>query len=99
MSTVLADHPLSKQYFVYILNKSPAKMLASSPPVPALISTTTFLESSGSLGIRRIFNSSSSFGIILRDSSSCFFAISWISGSDSSLIKSRASDSFDRVNS
>ena len=26
-------------------------MLASSPPVPALISTTTFLESSGSLGI------------------------------------------------
>ena len=58
-STILTFHPLFSANFEYILNKSPAKILASSPPVPALSSITMFLESSGSFGISIIFNSSS----------------------------------------
>ena len=58
-STILTFHPLFSANFEYILNKSPAKILASSPPVPALSSITIFLESSGSFGISIIFNSSS----------------------------------------
>ena len=36
--------------FSYILNKSDANKLASSPPVPALISMIAFLVSASSLG-------------------------------------------------
>ena len=68
-STRLTDQFFDSENLEYILNKSPAKILASSPPVPALISTTTFLESSGSLGINKNFNSSSIFGILFSTSS------------------------------
>ena len=52
--------PLASQNLVYIRYKSPAKILASSPPVPARISSTAFLSSSGSAGSNNIFISSSS---------------------------------------
>src|SRR5690606_30026746 len=45
ISTTEVLQPLVSQYFVYIRNKSPAKIEASSPPVPARISTITFLAS------------------------------------------------------
>src|SRR5690606_17448262 len=63
-STVSTFQPLLSQYLVYILNKSPAKILASSPPVPARNSTTAFLVSSGSLGIKRNLISSSILGML-----------------------------------
>ena len=40
---------------LYIRNSSPAKSAASSPPVPARISSTTFFSSFGSFGMSRIF--------------------------------------------
>ena len=43
---------------MYISNKSPAKIFASSPPAAPRISTITFLSSLGSLGINKILISS-----------------------------------------
>ena len=73
--------PFDSQNFLYMAKMSPAKRHASSPPVPARISISTFLASSGSLGTSAIFISSSIFGwsSSLTDSSSR--AISFISGS------------------
>ena len=73
--------PCFSAYLVYIRNKSPAKIEASSPPAPALISTIVFLPTSGSGGSIAI----SSFSLfsdfcLFRDSSS-IFASSPISGS------------------
>ena len=62
-------------------NKSPAKMAASSPPVPPRISTMAFLLSSGSAGTNSNFISSSSCGNCDVQESSSSFAISLISGS------------------
>jgi len=94
ISTILVFQPLSAQYFVYILNKSPAKILASSPPVPALISTITFLASSGSFGININLMSSSNCGKRASASSISILAISVISSSDPSAIISLASSIF-----
>ena len=80
-STTLTFQPLLSQYLVYMRCKSPAKILASSPPVPALTSTTAFLVSSGSLGISINLISSSSFPMVDFASSSCILAISTISAS------------------
>ena len=44
-------------YLLYILNKLVANKAASSPPVPALISTIAFFSSDSSLGININFNS------------------------------------------
>ena len=73
--------PFDSQNFLYMAKRSPAKRQASSPPVPARISISTFFASSGSFGTRAIFISSSIFGCSssLTDSSSR--AISFISGS------------------
>src|SRR5215475_2586723 len=67
-------------------NISAAKSVASSPPVPARISSTTFFSSLGSLGTSSIL---SSFSVAAsrssrRVNSSCAYAFS--SASDSSLI-------------
>ena len=51
---------LLSAYLEYISNKSPAKILASSPPAAPLISTMIFLSSLGSFGNN---NTSSSFSI------------------------------------
>src|SRR3989454_6435182 len=44
--------PCASAYRLYILKTSCAKSVASSPPVPARISSTTFFSSFGSLGTR-----------------------------------------------
>ena len=44
-------HPLFSTNLVYMRNRSPAKIAASSPPVPPRISTIAFLLSCGSAGI------------------------------------------------
>ena len=44
-------HPFFSMNLVYMRNRSPAKMAASSPPVPPRISTIAFLLSCGSAGI------------------------------------------------
>ncbi len=44
----------------YIRYRSPAKIAASSPPVPARISKNTLLSSCGSLGSNKVCNSCSS---------------------------------------
>ena len=73
--------PFDSQKFLYILNRSPANSAASSPPVPARISISTFLASSGSFGISAIFISSSSCGCSSSFIASSSRAISFISGS------------------
>ena len=73
--------PFDSQYLVYILYRSPAKMAASSPPVPPRISITTFLLSSGSAGISSSLISSSIGAICGSISSISARAISFISGS------------------
>jgi hypothetical protein len=52
--------PLRSPNMLYIRNSSAANSAASSPPVPARISRTTFFWSLGSLGMSRIFRSASS---------------------------------------
>ena len=49
-------HPFFEQTFSYIRNKSATNNVASSPPVPALISTMVFFSSSLSLGNKKIFS-------------------------------------------
>ena len=75
-------HPFFSAYLVYIRKRSPAKMEASSPPVPARISIMAFLLSWGSAGISRNLIFCSISGIC---SSSC---------ATSSLANSRISSSF-----
>ena len=81
ISMISCFHFIVSKNLLYMRYKSPAKMLASSPPAPARISTIAFLSSSGSFGIRSNFIFSSK-GICLgtRDSNSSL-AISFISGS------------------
>ena len=55
--------PLDSMYLVYMRIRSPAKMAASSPPVPPRISTIAFFASCGSLGINRSLISSSRVSI------------------------------------
>ena len=90
-STTLTFHPLLSQYLVYIRYRSPAKIDASSPPVPARSSITMFFASSGSLGINIKRMVSSSSGSLALTSSNSSFAISVISGSDPSEMISSAS--------
>ena len=73
--------PFISQYLLYILNRSPAKIAASSPPVPPLISTMAFLASSGSAGISKSLISSSMGATCGSNSSSSALAISRISAS------------------
>ena len=90
-STTLTFHPLLSQYLVYIRYRSPAKIDASSPPVPARSSITTFFVSSGSFGInikRMVSSSSKSLALTSSNSS---FAIIVISGSEPSDMISSAS--------
>lgn len=54
--------PFISQYLVYIRNKSPAKIAASSPPAPPRISTIALRSSSGSSGISISLISSSNCG-------------------------------------
>ena len=68
-------------YMEYILRRSLPKSAASSPPVPALISSITFFSSRGSLGIRSIFSCSSSLFISSSRSDISSFARSFISSS------------------
>ena len=89
------DHPFDCAKEVYILYKSPAKILASSPPVPALISITAFFESSGSFGINKTLISSSKGFTLGKFSSNSIFAISFISASLELAIISFASSIFD----
>ena len=76
---------------LYMRNSSPAKSAASSPPVPARISSRTFFSSFGSLGSSRTFSSpwsASSFGSSSLSSSFASAAMSaspdWISSRDPS---------------
>src|SRR5688572_9916814 len=46
------ERPFDSAYRAYILKRSPAKMAASSPPVPARTSRNMFLSSRSSFGIR-----------------------------------------------
>mmetsp|Transcript_23522 Transcript_23522/g.56971 ORF Transcript_23522/g.56971 Transcript_23522/m.56971 type:complete len:202 (+) Transcript_23522:994-1599(+) len=52
VSRVSNRHPFSEAYFLYISKISEAKIQASSPPVPALTSSTAPLSSSSSTGTR-----------------------------------------------
>ena len=52
--------PWRSAYFEYMRNSSAAKSAASSPPVPARISRTTFFSSFGSFGTSRTFRSATS---------------------------------------
>mmetsp|Transcript_53602 Transcript_53602/g.127468 ORF Transcript_53602/g.127468 Transcript_53602/m.127468 type:complete len:210 (-) Transcript_53602:278-907(-) len=58
-STMLASHPWLLAYRVYTSTRSAAQMFASSPPVPARISSMTFFSSIGSLGNISTLRSSS----------------------------------------
>ena len=49
--------PWRSAYLLYIRNSSAANSAASSPPVPARISSMTFFSSFGSFGMSRIFSS------------------------------------------
>src|SRR5688572_7285739 len=73
--------PCRSAYRLYMRNKSDANSAASSPPVPARISRTTFFSSFGSFGTRRtlISASSTSRRASSEESSSC--ASSRMSGS------------------
>ena len=68
-------------YIEYIRKRSAPKRAASSPPAPWRISTITFRESLGSLGIRSIFSSPISFSKRSRHSLNSSSAISRNSGS------------------
>jgi hypothetical protein len=59
--------PCRSANLLYIRNSSPAKSAASSPPVPALISSTTFFSSFGSLGTSRILRSAMSAFLLRSD--------------------------------
>ena len=75
---------------MYILNKFPAKIPASSPPVPARISSIAFLLSSGSFGRSNTFISFSIGATFPSNSSNSIFAISRSSSSFSLAIISLA---------
>ena len=79
--TIVAFHPSFCACLWYIFHRSPAQMPASSPPVPARISSMMFFSSRGSLGssARVIFSSSAS--ISPASSAASSRAISSISGS------------------
>ena len=65
--------PWRSAYLLYIRNSSAANSAASSPPVPARISSTTFFSSFGSFGTSSAFSSPSSFSRLAMSvlSSSC----------------------------
>ena len=65
-------------------NSSPAKSAASSPPVPARISTITFFSSFGSFGSSRTFSSRSTVSLRAASCFSSSSAICFISGSSAS---------------
>ena len=77
-------HLFKSLYLWYILYKSPAKIAASSPPVPARISRITSLASALSLGKSINWMDSSICNIFSFNSSNSVFARSSISGSDES---------------
>ncbi len=68
--------PIFCEYLWYILKRSPAKMEASSPPVPARISRILFLESFGSRGISISFKMDSISSFLGVNSSNSILAIS-----------------------
>ena len=89
-------HPLVSMYLLYMRKRSPAKIAASSPPVPPRISIITFLSSSGSAGTSRSFISSSSSGMRFSLAESSSRSISLVSGSSSIASISLASEMFCR---
>ena len=89
--------PFDSQKRWYILKRSPANNAASSPPVPPRISSTAFFASSGSLGMRSTLIFSSISGMRASQSCNCSRAISFISGSLSVCISSRASSRPDKA--
>ena len=69
--------PLDSMYLVYMRIRSPAKMAASSPPVPPRISTIAFSHPAGPVGINRSLISSSrvfDLRFQFRDLPACHFA-------------------------
>ena len=92
MLAISSFQPRLSAYMVYIRKRECANSAASSPPVPARISKTTFRPSSGSFGSKRMvsFSFRLSSSALASNSSSC--AISFKSGSWSS-----SSDSFLRL--
>jgi hypothetical protein len=82
--------PCSSAKREYMRNNSAAKRVASFPPVPALISTTTFLASLGSLGKRASRSRSSSASSLASSALISSEAIERISGSSAESINSRA---------
>ena len=85
--------PFVSQYLEYIRNRSPAKMAASSPPVPPRISRIAFRSSCGSAGTSSSLISSSSSGMRTSQRFASSRAISFISGSDSLVMICLASSS------
>ena len=85
---------LSQLYFSekceYKRNKSAANKAASSPPVPALISSIIFLLSKGSFGNSIIFNSFSSSYFLCLFITSSSYASSFNSESSVSIIDSQS---------
>ena len=78
---IVAVHPLLCAYLWYIRQRSPAQMPASSPPVPARISSIMFLSSSGSLGRSAMVILSSSSSISSLSAAISSLAIASISAS------------------
>ena len=78
---MLRLHLFFSAYSWYILSRSPANIAASSPPVPALISSIMFFSSFGSFGINKTLSFFSSFSFFSVRASSSFLAISLNSSS------------------
>ena len=57
LAIISRDQLFRSAYLLYIRKRSAANKAASSPPVPARISTIVFLSSLGSRGISKTFNS------------------------------------------
>ena len=76
-------HLREEQKRSYILNRSPAKMAASSPPAAARISTMMSFSSAGSEGMSRNLMSSSKLGSLASAAEMVSWANSFMSGSPS----------------
>ena len=94
-SRISTFHPLLSPNREYIRSKSEANNAASSPPVPARISTMTFLLSLGSFGMSRTFSSSSSsWTFAVADVNSSYAIWRMSASGDESAISRRPSRSF-----
>ena len=83
-SSTVIFHFLDSMKRWYILNRSPAKMAASSPPAAERISTMVSFSSIGSPGMSMILMSSSSWGSFASFSEISIWSISFSSASAAS---------------